>query len=162
MPAWFNFSPENVATPSTAVALSVPPRVAPSGLLASATATLPLKDVTTSSESSSMATVRPKPAPTTTLLGGWFVTTMCSAFAVVGSTRPIPPAVSVNHKSPSGAAAIALIVAPRLGSLNCEIASVVGLISPIPSPNRVNQRLPSPPVTIPTGWSSLDNANSVI
>ena len=38
-------SPENVATPPDAVTVSVPPSVAPPGLLASATVTVPLKEV---------------------------------------------------------------------------------------------------------------------
>ena len=38
-------SPEKVATPLEAVTVSVPPRVAPPGLFASATVTVPLKDV---------------------------------------------------------------------------------------------------------------------
>ena len=36
--------PENVATPLDAVAVSVPPRVAPPGLFASATVTVPSKE----------------------------------------------------------------------------------------------------------------------
>ena len=45
MPALSSVSPEKVATPFWAVAVSVPPRVAPPGLLSSATVTVPLKEV---------------------------------------------------------------------------------------------------------------------
>ena len=45
MPAWSSVSPEKVATPLWAVTVSVPPRVAPPGLFASATVTVPLNEL---------------------------------------------------------------------------------------------------------------------
>ena len=75
-------SPENVATPSVAVAVSVPPSVAPPGLFASTTVTVPLKEVTGLPELSSASTVRPKGLPAVTLLGGCWVTTRSASWAV--------------------------------------------------------------------------------
>ena len=60
MAALSSVRPEKVATPFVAVAVSVPPRVAPPGLLASATVTVPLNEVSTLPELSSAVTVRPK------------------------------------------------------------------------------------------------------
>ena len=68
-------SPEKVATPPDAVTVSVPPSVAPPGLLASATVTVPLKEVIRLPELSSAWTVRPKGLPAVTLAGGCCVTT---------------------------------------------------------------------------------------
>ena len=45
MPALSSVRPEKVATPLWAVAVSVPPRVAPPGLFDSATVTVPLNEV---------------------------------------------------------------------------------------------------------------------
>ena len=64
-----------MATPFWAVAVSVPPRVAPPGLLSSATVTVPLNEVSTLPELSSAVTVRPKPDPAVTAAGGCVVTT---------------------------------------------------------------------------------------
>ena len=53
----------NVATPWFAVTVSVPPSVAPPGLFASATVTVPLKEDSRLPELSSASTVRPKGCP---------------------------------------------------------------------------------------------------
>ena len=55
--------PEKVATPPDAVTVSVPPSVAPPGLFASATVTVPLKEESRLPELSSAWTVRPKGCP---------------------------------------------------------------------------------------------------
>ena len=68
---------ENVATPLDAVAVSVPPSVAPPGLFASATVTVPLNEVSMLPELSSASTVRPKGVPAARLAGGCCVTTSC-------------------------------------------------------------------------------------
>ena len=68
-------SPENVATPLDAVTDSVPPSVAPPGLFASATVTVPLKEAIGLPELSSAWTVTPKGLPAVMLVGGGWVTT---------------------------------------------------------------------------------------
>ncbi len=70
MPALFRVKPEKVATPLLAVMVSVPPRVLPPGLLASATFTLPLKVRSTLPLASSAETTKPKPLPAVTLPSG--------------------------------------------------------------------------------------------
>ena len=103
--------PENVATPFDAVAVSVPPRVAPPGLFASATVTVPSKDVIRLPELSSASTVRPKRLPAATLAGGCLVTTSCDEARVA---TPIAFASgSVNQMLPSGPAVIANGPAPE-------------------------------------------------
>ena len=57
-------TPVNVATPLTAVAVSVPPNVAPPGLAASASVTLPVKLVARLPAASSASTVNLIGAPT--------------------------------------------------------------------------------------------------
>ena len=48
LPTSFRVSPENVASPLTVAALSVPPRMAPPGLLDRPTVRLPANEVSTS------------------------------------------------------------------------------------------------------------------
>ena len=64
------------AEPALLVAetVTVPPTVLPLGLLARATAVLPVKPVATLPWASSAVTVNPKPVPAVTVAGGWFVT----------------------------------------------------------------------------------------
>ena len=93
-------SPENVATPLDAVAVSVPPRVPPPGLFASATVTVPLNDERRLPELSSASTVRPKGLPAVTLAGGCCVTTSCDVARVATPIAFVPG--SVNQRLPSG------------------------------------------------------------
>ena len=71
-----------MATPSEAAAVSVPPRVAPPGLLASATVTVPSNEESRLPELSSASTVRPKGLPAVMLAGGCWVTTSCDVVRV--------------------------------------------------------------------------------
>ncbi len=98
--------PEKVATPLLAVTESVPPSVAPLGLLASATVTVPSKDESRLPELSSAWTVRPKGVPAVTLVGGCWVTTNC-VLNMGRVTTPIElfPS-SVNQRLPSGPSVI--------------------------------------------------------
>ena len=57
-----------------AVAVSVPPRVAPPGLISSPTVTVPSNELSTLPDLSSAVTVKPKPVPAVMLPGGWVVT----------------------------------------------------------------------------------------
>ncbi len=66
--------PSKTATPSLAVTVSVPPSVAPVGLLASAMVTVPLKDGSTWPAGSSAATTTPNWSPAMTWAGGCAVT----------------------------------------------------------------------------------------
>ena len=76
----------NVATPLTAVAVSVPPRLVPVGLPpASARVTVPLNVVSTFPDESSAFTVRPKPAPAVTVVG-CAVTASCEPLMVIAPT----------------------------------------------------------------------------
>src|SRR5262249_57585298 len=83
--------PEKVATPPDAVTVSVPPSVAPPGLLASATVTAPLKEVIRLPELSSASTVRPKPLPAVTLAGGCCATTKLLVYKVTAPIALGPP-----------------------------------------------------------------------
>ena len=68
MPGWLRVRSEKVATPSTTVAVKVPPRVAPPGLFPRPTVTVP--PLTGFPWLSSTWTVRPKGLPAATLAGG--------------------------------------------------------------------------------------------
>ena len=74
--AWSSVKDENLATPSTAVMVSVPPKLVPEGPLS---VTLPSMFLSTVPELSLAVTVRPKPLPAATLPGGGVVTTSCVA-----------------------------------------------------------------------------------
>ena len=100
----FSVSPEKVATPLDAVTVSVPPRVAPPGLLASATVTVPLKEEMGLPELSSASTVRPNGLPAVTLAGGCCVTTSCDVVRVATPIAFVP--ASANQRLPSGPAVI--------------------------------------------------------
>ena len=70
-PAAFNFRPEKVATPFTAVALTVfPSEPSPPKTGLNETVTVPLNAVSTFPLPFWADTVKPKPAPAETLLGG--------------------------------------------------------------------------------------------
>ncbi len=98
-------SPEKVATPLEAVAVSVPPRVAPPGLLASATVTVPLKVVMGLPELSSAWTVRPKVLPAVTLEGGCWRHHQLRGGQGRDADRVVP--LSTNQRLPSGPVVIA-------------------------------------------------------
>ena len=87
VPGLLSDNPLNVATPALAAALSVPASVLAPGLLARATVTLPLNEVSTVPKSSSAATVMPKAAPGATVAGGADSITRCVA---------TPSAVTLN------------------------------------------------------------------
>src|SRR5262249_55644596 len=91
---------EKVATPWLAVTVSMPPSVAPPGLLASDTVTVPLKEESRLPELSSASTVRPKELPAATLAGGCWVTTKRSLFRVTSPIELFQP--SLNQRFPSG------------------------------------------------------------
>ena len=75
LPGWLSVRSENVATPLAAVAVRVPPSVAPEGLFARATATEPEKDVARSPEPSSASMTTVNTCPWVTFAGGCVVTT---------------------------------------------------------------------------------------
>ncbi len=99
MPVLLRVKAEKVVTPLRAFTMSVPPRMPLTGLLASATVTLPVKVRSTLPKGSSALTTKPKPLPAVTLLGGCVVTTNCVAVAaatlkVFEIPLPIPGVVA--------------------------------------------------------------------
>ena len=144
-------SPEKVATPPDAVTESVPPSVAPPGLLASATVTVPLKDESRLPELSSAWTVRPKGVPAVTLAGGCWVTTKLRRCSGCRRRSRWSPS-SVNQRLPSGPVVIPLGPGSRVGDgvLGDGVGRRVDLTD-LAGDRSVNQRLPSGPAVIPMG-----------
>ena len=93
LPTWFRVSPEKVAIPLTAVAVSVPPSDAPPEPPDRVRATVPLKEEAMLPEPSSADTVRPNGAPATTAPGGWALTTNWVGTTGVGKMAAMCPFV---------------------------------------------------------------------
>ena len=83
--------------PWLAVTVSVPPSVAPPGLFASATVTVPLKEVSMLPELSSASTVRPKGVPAARLAGGCCVTTSCPVTGASPRSRNVSNPVEADE-----------------------------------------------------------------
>ena len=135
---------ENVATPLDAVAVNLPPRVALPGLLASATVTVPSKDVIGLPELFLAKTVRPNGLPAVALGGGSCVTTSCDVVRVTTPIELVPG--SVNQMLPSGANRDA--VWPGVGGGNGEKRH--GVRARVYHPDRVVGRIGEPDVAVGT------------
>ena len=94
VPALLRVRPEKVATPLTAVAVTVPPSAAAPGLFASARVTVPANEVATPPEASSAVNVSPNGVPAVTDPGGCAVMTSCVAAAGATLNGPVTAAVS--------------------------------------------------------------------
>ena len=148
-------SPENVATPLAAVAVSVPPKVALPGLFASATVTVPSNEVIGLPELFSAVTVRPNPLPAVTLAGGCCVTTSCDVVRVATPIELVPgssePDVAVGPRRDRGGRLHRIgdrVFDDGVGR-RVDRAELAGRTRP-GLPLSVNQRLPSGPAVIPS------------
>src|SRR4051812_35110491 len=93
-------TPANVATPATALTVTVPESVALPGLAESDRVTGPVKLVSTAPLAVSAVNARPKPVPAATLPGGRVVGTSCVA---APETTLIAPEVETPSPPPETA-----------------------------------------------------------
>src|SRR5512134_2728970 len=120
----------NVATPATASWLVVPPRIAPVGLVPSATDTLPANPVAVFPNASRAVTVTGIATPATDVTGGVVNTSWLAAAglmvnaALVAAGRPPPDALSVYPTPTRSIASVANVATPATAGTDAVPSSV--------------------------------------